>query len=310
MMPLAADLHIDAALTNFSQEYASQRADLIAAQVAPILPVAHQTDKYWVYSDESYRLSVADRGPGGRYGVVDWTMSTDSYSCFGYGLSTVLPKEVQANADPSVDPGVVSARVIMDQILLDYEVRVAAKLFSSSVFTQTAALSAADRWNADTSDPLGDVATAKTYVRGKIGVEPNVAVMGYAVFSALQQNAAVRKVVFGLNGPEQFPTEAQIAQALGLDRIVVGRATYRTAANTFADVWGKDCFIAYYPAANDPRSIVPIRTFKWMVDGGQYATRGPIWDDDTKSWKYYVDDYSDEQVISLYSAYLFTTVVD
>ena len=308
-MPLVADLHIDAALTDFAQEYASQNAIMIASKVAPVLPVAHQTDKYWVFGDEAFRLSVADRGAGGRYGIVDWTLSSDSYSCFGYGLSSVVPKELARNADPSIDPGQIAARVIVDQLMLAYEARVAAKAFATGTFTQTSALSSGDRWDTSTSDPVGDVAYAKAVVRGKIGVEPNTMTIGYAVFAALQSHADIRRIVYGLNAPESIPDESQIAKALGLDSINVGRATYRTAANTFGDVWGKYAFISYQAPNNDARSITPLRTFAWSVDGGRYATRGPVWDDDVKSWKYYVDDYTDEEVVSIYAAYLYSTVV-
>lgn len=309
-MILQSNLHIDAALTNFSQEYASQRAEFIAEQVAPPLLVQKQTDKYWIHGGESFDLSEVNRAPGTQYGEVTWAKSSDSYSAQGYGLSSFVTPEDLKNADPQIDPGQDAARIIVDQLMLAYEVRVAAMAFSGSVFTQTAALAAADRWNAATSDPLHDVQDAKAAVRAKIGVEPNTMVIGYDVWRALQENAGVRKIVFGLNAPESIPSEAQVAQALGIGRILVGRAVYRSAANTFANVWGKCAFIGYIDPAGGSRSISGLRTFVWGVDGGRYVSRGPIWEDATKSWKYYVDDYTDEKCTSLYAAYLYTTVVD
>lgn len=304
------DVHVDAALTTFAQEYASQQEDLIGHLVAPEIQVAKRSDYYWVHGAEGFDLSTADRGPGARYGEVTWEKSTDTYSCKGYGLYASVPKEVMANADPGIDPAQDALQIPVQQLALAYEKRVADLAFSTSTFTQTAALAAADRWNVATSDPIAKVSDAKAYVRGKIGREPNTGVVGYAVFRALQTNDLIRKVVFGLNAPEAMPTEAQVAEALGLKRLLVGRAVYRSAANTFTDIWGKYAMIAYIDPVASSRSICPLKTFVWNVDGGRYATRGPVWDDDTKSWKYYCDDYTDEEVISIYSAYLYSTVVD
>lgn len=310
MTAISPDLHIDAALTNFAQEYASQSAGFIADKVAPPVFVNKETNYYWVHGDEGFELSTADRAPGTNYPVIAWTKSTDSYVCSGYGLSSFVTKEEMANADEQVDPARDAVKLIVDKLMLAYEKRVADLAFSSSTFTQTGALDSADRWNAETSDPIDKVSYAKSYVRGKIGVEANTAVVGYEVFRALQKNSLIRKAVFGLNAPETLPTEAQIAQALGVDRLLVGRAVYASAANTFTDLWGKYAFIAYIDPNPGSRSIAPLKTFVWNVDGGRFVTRGPVWSDDTKSWKYYCDDYTDEKATSIYAAYLYTTVVD
>jgi hypothetical protein len=305
------DLHIDAALTTWSREYASQQSQMIGHLVAPEIPVVKQSDSYWIHGAETHELSVVDRGAGAQYGEIKWAKSTGSYNCFGYGLKAVVAKESMANADAEVDPAKDALAIPIAQLQLAYEKRVADLAFATGTFTQTSALAAADRWNATTGDPIDDVSYAKDYVRGKIGFEPNAAVVGYDVFRALQVNDAIRKCVFGLNAPESLPTEAQVAEALGLKRLLVGRATYLSAANTFTDIWGKYALIAYIDPNPMSKSICPLKTFVWKVDGGgRYATRGPVWDDDVKGWKYYCDDYTDEAVVSLYSAYLYSTVVD
>ena len=291
------------------EEYARQDTDLIAAQVAPVIPVAKQTDYYWVHGAEGFELVETARGAGGQYGEVKWTKSTGTYSCDGHGLMARVPKEAMANADPEVDPAKDALAIPIQQMNLAYEKAVADILFATGTFTQTAALAAADRWDVDTSDPVDAVDDAKAYVRGKIGREPNAMVIGYDVFRALQKHAQLRKVVFGLNAPETLASEAQIAEALGLKRLLVGRAVYNSAANTFTNIWGKFASVCYIDPNPTSKSICPMKTFAWTVDAGRFATRGPVWDDDTKSWKYYCDDYRDEKAVSIYSAYLYSTVV-
>lgn len=309
MTAIAPDLHIDSALTNWSQEYASQRQNFIGSLVAPPLIVTKETDSYWIHGAEHMELSVVDRAPGAQYGEVKWSKSTDSYSVLGYGLSTVVTKEDMANADPQVDPAKDASKILVDQLMLAYEKRVADLAFATGTFTQTAALSGADRWDTDNASPIAKVSDAKSTVRGAIGVEPNTLIVGYDVWRALQKQAEIRKVIFGLNAPEGMPTEAQVAQALGVDRVLVGRAVYKSAANTFTNIWGKYAMVAYIDPSPSGKSICPLRTMVWNVDGGRYVMRGPIWNDDRSAWKYYCDDHTDEKVISLYSAYLYSTVV-
>lgn len=305
-----ADLHIDAALTNWALEYDSQDTNLIADQVAPVIPVQKKSDYYWVHGAEGYELVETARAPGTQYGEVKWAKSTDSFLCEGHGLMARVPDEDMSNADPAVDPAKDALSVPLDEMKLAREARVAALAFSGTYMTQTAALAAADRFNVGTSDPVDIVDDYRATVRGKIGKEPNTGVVGYDVFRELQKNATIRKIVFGLNAPESIPNEAQVAQALGLSRLLVGRAVYKSAANTFTNVWGKSMLIAYIDPSPTSRSLCPLKTFAWTGEGPRFATRGPVWDDDTKSWKYYVDDYTDEKVVSVYAAYLLTTVVD
>ncbi len=304
-----ADLHIDAALTSYAQEYASQRPNLIASLIAPEVPVAKQSDTYWIHDGSNFELVQTGRAPGAQYGEVKWAKSTDTYFANGHGLKAIVPDEDMKNADPAVDPARDAIAVPVDQMLLAYEYEVAALAFSTAAFTQTSALAAADRWDADTSDPVDAVDDAKATVRGAIGREPNTLVIGYDVFRALQKHAGVRKIVFGLNAPEAIPTEAQIAQALGVDRLLVGRAVYQSAANTFTNIWGKFAFIAYIDPSPGSKAITPLKTFAWTGESPRFATRGPVWDDDTSSWKWYVDDYRDVKKTSLYAAYLYSTVV-
>lgn len=305
-----ANLHVDAALSQWALEYQSQGENLIADLVAPAIPVAKKSDKYWIHGAEGFELVETARAPGAEYGEVKWAKSSDSFFCEGYGLKAVVPDEDAKNADPEVDPAKDAISVPLDEMKLAREKRVADLAFSSSSMTQTAALAAADRFNADTSNPLEIVGDYKSTVRGKVGRIPNTGVVNYDGFVALQRHDTIRKVVFGMNAPESFPTAAQIAQAIGLDRLLVGNAVYSSATNTFTDIWGKSMLIACIDPNPTSRSLCPLKTFAWTGEGPRYATRGPVWDDDRKGWKYYVDDYVDEKVVSVYAAYLLTTVVD
>lgn len=306
-----ADLHIDAALTSWAQEYQGQEDGFIGQKLAPAINVGKQSDKYWVHGAEKYELVQTERAPGSEYGEVKWAKSTDSYFCEGHGLKALVPDEDMKNADPEVDPAKDAISVPLAMMKLAEEKAIADLAFSTSEFTQTSALAAADRWNVDTSDIVDQVDDAIATIIGKIGNAPRiVAAVGYDVFREMRKRDELRKIIFGLNAPEALPTAAQIAEAIGVDELLVGKARYLSAANTFTPIWGKFAFIAAVDASATSRSIAPMKSFGWTGEGPRYATRGPVWDDDTKSWKWYVDDYRDLKKTSLYAAYLYSTVVD
>ena len=62
----------------------------------------------------------------------------------------------------------------------------------------------------------------------------------------------------------------------------------------------------------NPTSRVDLPDEDLRVDGRRrpLATRGPVWDDYTKSWNTTANDYRDEKAVSIYSAYLYSTVVE
>lgn len=304
-----ANLHIDAALTSWALEYQGQEDLFIGAQVAPAINVAKRSDKFWIHGAERFELVETARAPGARYGEIKWTKSSDSYYCEGHGIMANVPDEDMKNADPGADPVKDALAVPLSDMKLAEEKAIADLAFSTSEFTQTSALAAADRWDVDTSDIVDQVDDAKATVCGKIGREPNTLVVGYDVWREMRKRAELRKIVFGLNAKEGLATEAQVAEALGLDRVLVGKARYSAAADTFTPIWGKYAFIAYIDPNPTSRSLCPLKTFGWTGEAPRYATRGPEFHSRTKSWDWFVDDYRDLKKVSLYAAYLYSTVV-
>jgi len=91
--------------------------------------------------------------------------------------------------------------------------------------------------------------------RGKVSVETatgkqaNVIIMGAPTRRALAIHPQIIAVLSpGKNTPGQYNDE-QLAAALGVDKIIVGRAIYntakegQTASNAF--IWGDNCIVAY-----------------------------------------------------------------
>jgi len=310
-MPRPEDVHIDAALSGFALDYAMSQEDFIAPLVAPTLNVTKQSDLYWVADKSSLVLHDIQRAPGDEYAKLDWGYSKEPYLCAGYGLQAIVPKELMANADAGIDPSQDAIAAVTSQIMLAAEVRVAAKAFSSSVFTQTSALTSTARWDSTAPDPWACRRTADAAVRAATGKNVNTLVINGTVWEYLREQAAIKSAVFG-SGPQGVPTPEQVAAVLGLKRIYIGTGVYWNGSQ-FVDIWGKSALFAYYPDSvdqNQGRIVVPMRTMVWNVDGvGRFQVSAPEWVQSRKAYVHYVDDYTDEKVTCAAAGYLFTTVI-
>jgi len=309
-MPRPEDLHVDVALSGFALDYALQQ-DFIGPLVAPTLNVQKLSDKYWVADKSHLMLHDIKRAPGDLYARVDWGYSTDNYLCEGYGVQAIVAKETIANADPQTDPAEDAIAAVTGEIMLNAEVRVAAKAFSPSVFTQTSGLSSTARWDSTAPDPWGNRKTANAAVRPATGKKVNTLIIGDLVWEYLRDMAVIKTAIYGM-GPQGVPTVDQVAAVLGIKRIIVGSGVYWDGTK-MVDIWGKCALWAYYPDSVDQnrgRIIVPMRTMAWNVDGvARFQVSAPEWVQSRKAFVHYVDDYTDEKVTCAAAGYLFTTVI-
>ena len=63
--PQVAQIHIDQALTDFSQATINEMDTYVADQMMPMIPVKKRSDKWFVYDKQYFRYRNAKRAPGG-----------------------------------------------------------------------------------------------------------------------------------------------------------------------------------------------------------------------------------------------------
>ena len=101
------------------------------------------------------------------------------------------------------------------------------------------------------------------------GVLPNVLVIGRQVFSRLRRHPILLDM-FKYTG-KGILTEAQVAEALDIEKLLIGTAVRRTTTEgattqTQAFVWGKHALLLYVPpkpAVDEPAAGY---TFVWNID--------------------------------------------
>lgn len=279
--PVVADVHVAAALTNVAVAYFQSEDAYVADKVFPMVPVQHQTDVYFVWNkgdffrDEAQQRSDATESAGS--GV---NLTTQTYNAKVWALHQDIGSQIRANADPAVDLDVIVTRVLMQKLLIRRDRIFMSTFMTSNVWGTTATGTSAAGggspggntpvfWNDDAnSDPFTDVAYAQTTVLQNTGYMPNTFLMSWTVYQALRKHPLVIDRIKYTNPAFAGQITPQLlAQAFGIERVVVSKAVYNAAAegvaNSMQFVAGNNALLCY--SAPAPGIMVPSAgyTFNW-----------------------------------------------
>jgi len=254
------DFHIDSFITTLLIGYRPQ--GMIGPEVFPVVPVAKQSNVFAkIDKGNWFRQPQTLRAPGTAPKEVRYTVSSDTYFARNYELSTVVPWETTDNADPPHEPAVRAGEFLLDQLNLDYEIRLQNAVVNGCGSSQS--LTGAAAWsNFAGSDPLTNVETGMESIRGTTGINPNRMVIPWKVWLKLRRHPDIVRAVFPGAGVGGVATEQQVAALFGIDRVLIPRAIRVTnpegiTPDTFADVWSTNV-ILYYAA---PAPGVMVTTF-------------------------------------------------
>lgn len=313
-MPDVFQGHIDAALSQYAQRYVNR--ELIADIVAPRVPVAKQSDKYWIWGREDQQGATVDdtRAPGAGAIEVRKSLSNDLYFCPDHARKALIPHEEAANYEAG-DLRQEYIATIVSQILLAHEYRTAALMTTPGNFPSgnKVQLSSNDQWNSGdaAAQPVEDVMTGRDAIVAKTGMKPNTLILGYQVYSGLKNNAAlIERIKYTKLGN---PNEQDLAQLFEVDRVVIGQAIKRTDAGVNSYVWGKHAILAYVQPTPSRTDISAVKTFVWTgapgTSGGFQTAFYLHPEEDRKSDVGHVHFYHDEKITAAESMYLIEDAV-
>lgn len=294
------DIHIDKSLSEMAIGYRPE--GFIADMVFPIVNVGKQSDHYVVWSRED-RLRIHDtkRAPGAQAKRVYEDVSSGTYFAKNYALKSVVPIEDFKNADPiyldNLNTG--KSQLVLDGLLLDWEVRLANQCTSgSNVGTYSAAASA---WTGSGADPLSDINTMLDNVHYSTGVRPNRVVFGLQAWKPFRRHSTVRDLIFGVNNGGGYATIDTVKDLLEVDNVLIGGAFQNAAGENLPEslstIWD-DHVLIYYAPTNPTRERPSLGyTFRWNQPGlpNMQVERHP-YDAKTKSQEVEVGYYQDEVV--------------
>ena len=271
-----SSVHVDAPLSNFASTIRNR--DMIADFVMPIVDVSKPSDKFFKYGADTFfeEQAAALTGAEAMPGRVRYTISTDNFSTFDYGLMDfVSNKEIEA-ADAPIDPQMHAVKVVTSRLDIAKQRRVAAIAFASGSYgSNTAALSGADRWDTNTSDPVQKIDDAIEACDER----PNIMVIGAQAWMKLKNHPKLKETILSRSStisgatPDRVTTDL-VAALFELDAVYVGRAKYvssregQTSAKvvpTFAAVIGQVLLLDMVFSIDSVITAVGMTTYVWVM---------------------------------------------
>lgn len=241
------DVVVDPALSNVSIKYTNDT--FIADQVLPMVKVAKQTGKYYVYDKANLRIDRTERSAGSAAAEIDFGVApSGTFSCDDHALKGFVSDEVQDQADAALNPLVDETETVTEKLLLDRENNAATLLTSTANLTQNTTLSGTSQWSDyQNSDPIGDVRTARTTVHQNTFKKPNTLIMGKQVFDMLIEHPQIiERIKYSQLG---IVTAELLARVFQVEQVIVGEAGSNTAVEGQTDslsyIWGKNAIVAF-----------------------------------------------------------------
>jgi len=277
--PTVNQVHISAALTQIAVGYLQDEANYIADKVFPMLPVQHQSDKYFIYSksdffrDEAQPRADATESAGGGF-----NLSTASYSATVWSFHKDIGDQVRRNADPAVDIDVATTKFVMQKLLIRRE-RVFTWTYLKTGVWGTDVTGAgtgngtttATYWSDETNgDPFTDIAQGQSTVLQNTGFVPNTLAVSWPVYQALRKHPLViDRIKYTNPAFAGSVTPDLLAQLFDLERVLVSKAVYNAGSegltDNFSVIAGKNALLCY--SAPAPGLMVPTAGYTFCWDG-------------------------------------------
>lgn len=282
-----SDVYISRPLTNLSIAYMQDQTQFIADRIFPIVPVAKQADKFWIYTRADWnRALMKKRADGTESQGAGFGTTTDTYFADVWALHVNIGDQTRANVDEPMDMDRDATNFLSLQGLLRREIDFASTYMTNGVWSfsydgvasSPTAVGSLDptgsannvlHWNDASSTPIEDVRRAKTYVMLRTGIKPNKMALGQQVYDALVDHPdIIDRIKYSSSpGNPSVVNKASLAALFEVEEVVVSAAMYNTteegATETNAFILGKNALLCYAPRR--PGLLTPSAgyTFIW-----------------------------------------------
>jgi len=276
----SGNVHIDNVLTQISVAWPNN--GLVGENLFPMVPVAKQSDKYYVFGREGWLVENDLRAPGTEANeITGLALSTDTYYAQEHSLQLPVTDEERWNADSPLAPDRDATDLVTSKIWLGREkamkdLATTAANYSSS---NTTTLSGTAQWNDYVnSDPISNLRTGKAAIHAKIFTEPNVGIIPYQVMTVLEDHPDfIERIKYSERG---IVSSDLIGAVIGLPKIVipgVGIASTNLGQPIAVGyLWGKDVIMAWVPPRPGLKIPAFAYEFGWRGNPGgqvQYVDR-------------------------------------
>lgn len=269
-MPLPTSVHRDAALEGISVAYKVQ--GLVANELAPAVPVKHESDVYYVFSRDQLVVPESVRAAGAEANLADYSLSTATYRCDEHALKTHVSDRARANADPALNLEVDATEHLTQLIMLRQELDLAALVGASGAWANVTSLTSTFAWSANTtlSNPLLFADSAAAIIIRSSGMRPNVMFMDERTYRACRTHVSIveRTRYVGIESAD----EKMLAAMFSVPKVLIGSGTRNTGPEGLADatansfIWTDLAWFGY--VENGPGLRKPSALYNFTVRDG------------------------------------------
>lgn len=248
-MPFKNDVHIDRALTNLSGAY--MQGEWAWDKLMPLVRTQSDSDKFFVYDSSIFgdNNSTSLWNDGADWNMVDYGVSTETFSCIQHAYAGLVTDTVLRNSDAPLNAFRDTTEFLMKRLMLDLEKQVAAKCKTAANYKS--GLSADKNWTSGGDDPIDNIVDGCDAVRGEIGRYPNTIVMSAAAWKLFAVNSNVQDAIkyTSSSGVATQSAALNFFREFGIERFHVAGAIANVAdegaTESIQDVWGTNCILAY-----------------------------------------------------------------
>jgi hypothetical protein len=282
-MPLTGQVHIDRALANVSLMYTNDR--LVADALVPAIGVTRESDRYYVYAKDAFRLSQTRRANRSESTVVDYNVSTSTYQVEEEALHGYVSQRDRDNSDSPLSPDIDLTQVLTEKIKLRREYDLA-QMMTTTNWANSASLSTGLNWGLDTvtSNPIVTIDSVTSVIAGTSGKLPNRMVISDKLYRGARnhQNVIDRTKYTSRDSV----TPDLLATLFGVGTVLVAGGLRNQAdegqADSMTAIWPSvTCFLGYFETAPGLRKVSTMYRFErqpggnpWKVVRWPEPTRG------------------------------------
>ena len=298
-MPEPENVHKDQVLTNISIMY--RNAAYVGIEIMPIVPVKKKSDIYYIYDSKAdrFRIPKTLRAPRSDSRTVDWKVTTDGYVCDEHALNSLIDDIERDNADKPLNLEVDTVEFLTDIVTLGLEMRIK-DMIEASLTANAPTNGLWSDYTTETIDPIADIEIAKAAIHAVIFREPNLLLLGKAVYDKLKHHPKILELIkYSQKG---VLTTDLLASLFGIEKVIVGEAGYNTAKEGKTAVlnylWGKNAILAYV----EPRPGIKKFSLGYTFQSQKFQTRRARIETKHSDW-FEVGDIETEKMVCVACGY-------
>ncbi|MCK5358325.1 MAG: hypothetical protein KAJ48_08010 [Elusimicrobiales bacterium] len=263
-MPDKNKIHQNKPLEQISVRYSN--SDFIADKVSPAYNVKKDSNDYYVYSKDNFRIDETLRANGGEANKVTWDASTASYSLKKHSLKDIVTDDDRDNADVPLSLDADTTEYLTEKIQLRKEKDLIDIIHTNGNWANESSLAATGAWSANTtvSNPILAMDSATSTILKSCGKMPNVAVMNFPTFLAAKEHVSITDKIKYTSADSV--TESMLAKLFTIDKVHVSKAIYDSSLEGITASLGylmtDVCWVGYVNKAPGRKKISAFTTFE------------------------------------------------